>query len=95
MFIVDISGKVMALGRTDGKVRWVTSLPGEARWSGPVLAGGKLWLASGEGQLVSVDAKTGQQLGTVDLGEDVFVAPVVAGGRMYILSDDATLFALN
>jgi outer membrane protein assembly factor BamB len=95
VFVVDISGKVMALSRTDGKVRWVTSLPGEARWSGPVLAGGKLWLASGEGQLVSVDAKTGQQLGTVDLGEDVFVAPVVAGGRMYILSDDATLFALN
>jgi outer membrane protein assembly factor BamB len=95
VFVVDVRGKLMALSRTDGKVRWTTDLPGEARWSGPVLAGGKLWLASGEGQLISVDAKSGQQMGSVDLGEKVFVTPVVAGGRMYILADDATLFALN
>ncbi len=95
VFVVDVRGKLMGLNRTDGKIRWTTDLPGQARWSGPVLAGGKLWLASGEGQLMSVDAKTGQQLGSVDLDEKVFVTPVVAGGRMYILADDATLIALN
>jgi outer membrane protein assembly factor BamB len=60
-----------------------------------VLAGGKLWLVSGEGLLVGVDARTGQALSQVDLGTQVFVTPVVAGGRMYILADNAQLIALN
>lgn len=95
VFVVDVTGKLMALARADGRVRWVAEMPGAARWNGPVLAGGRLWLVSGEGALVSVDAQTGQITGTTNLGEKVFVTPVVAGGRMYIMADDATLIALN
>ena len=95
VYVVDVSGKLMALSRTDGKVRWVTELPGAGRWNGPVLAGGRLWLVSAEGSLVSVNASNGQLMGTADLGEEVFITPVVAGGRMYIMADDATLIALN
>ena len=73
----------------------MTELPGTARWSGPVLAGGKLWLVSADGSLVGADARTGQVVSTTDLGTKVFVSPVVAGGRMYILADNATLIALN
>jgi outer membrane protein assembly factor BamB len=85
----------MALSRTDGKIRWLTQLPGSARWNGPVLAGGKLWLVSTDGSLVGADARSGQVSSTTALGEKVFVSPVVAGGRMYILADNATLIALN
>jgi outer membrane protein assembly factor BamB len=95
VYVVDVTGKLMALSRTDGKVRWLTQLPGTARWNGPVLAGGKLWLVSTEGSLVGVDARAGQVSSTTALGEKVFVSPVVAGGRMYILADNATLIALN
>jgi outer membrane protein assembly factor BamB len=95
VYVVDVSGKLMALARADGRVRWVSQLPGSGRWNGPVLAGGRLWLVSGEGALVSVDAATGQLMGTTDLGTKVFVTPVVAGGRMYILADNASLIALN
>jgi outer membrane protein assembly factor BamB len=72
----------------------VSQLPGGG-WSGPVLAGSKLWLVSGEGLLVGADARTGQLLTQLDLDTPVFVAPVVAGGRMYILADNASLIALN
>jgi outer membrane protein assembly factor BamB len=85
----------MALGRTDGEVRWVSDLPQSTRWSGPVLAGGKLWVVSGQGLLIGADARTGQIATQVDLGTNVFVTPVVAGGRMYILADNARLIALN
>jgi outer membrane protein assembly factor BamB len=95
VFAVDTSGKLVALGRSDGQVRWITDLPNSARWSGPVVAGNRVWVISGQGLLVGADARTGQ-LGTqIDLDTDVFVTPVVAGGRMYILSDDADLIALN
>ena len=95
VFVVDLGGKLAALSRTDGKVRWVTDLPAGARWSGPVLAGGKLWLVSGDGLVVGADARTGQIASQIDLDTPVFVTPVVAGGRMYILADNASLIALN
>ncbi|MGH6866867.1 MAG: PQQ-binding-like beta-propeller repeat protein [Methyloceanibacter sp.] len=95
VYVVDTSGRLMALGRGDGGVRWVSELPHSVRWSGPVLAGGKLWVISGEGLLVGADARTGQLIDQVDLDTDVFVTPVVAGGRMYIFDDDAELIALN
>ena len=94
VYVVDINGKLIALARADGKVRWVSQLP-SGRWSGPVLAGSKLWLVSGEGLLVGADARTGQVITQLDLDTPVFVAPVVAGGRMYILADNASLIALN
>lgn len=95
VYVVDLGGKLMALARADGNVRWVVNLPESSRWSGPVLAGGKLWLVSGQGLLVGADARTGQLVSNIDLGTPVFVSPVVAGGRMYILADDAELIALN
>ncbi len=95
VYVVDLGGKLVALARADGNVRWVTELPASTRWSGPVLAGGKLWLVSSDGLVVGADARTGQVTSQVDLDTPVFVTPVVAGGRMYILADNASLIALN
>ncbi len=95
LFVVDTSGKLIALTRKDGKVRWVTPLPGEGRWSGPVLAGGKLWLASSEGLLVGVDAVSGSIGMQTNLGSPVMITPVVAEGRLYVLTDQAKLIAMN
>jgi outer membrane protein assembly factor BamB len=95
IYVVDLAGKLAALTRADGKVRWVTELPGGDKWNGPVLAGGKVWLVSGKGLLVGVDGRTGQVTSQLDLRTPVFVTPVVAGGRMYILADNAELIALN
>jgi outer membrane protein assembly factor BamB len=95
LFVVDTSGKLIALTRKDGKVRWVTALPGEGRWSGPVLAGGKLWLASSEGLFVGVDAASGNIGMQTNLGSPVTITPVVAEGRLYVLTDEAKLIAMN
>ena len=95
VYVVDVTGKLLALTRTEGKLRWITDLPISSRWSGPVLANGKLWLVSADGLLVGVDAKTGEVVSKIDLGTEVFVSPIVAAGRMYILTDSAQLIALN
>ncbi|KAI93564.1 pyrrolo-quinoline quinone [Rhodomicrobium udaipurense JA643] len=95
VFVVDASGKLIALNRKDGKARWVTQLPGDGRWSGPVLAGGKLWLASSKGLFAGVDASTGEIGTQTDLGSPVMIAPVVANGKLFVLTDKAQLIAMN
>ena len=95
IYVVDTRGQVMALARADGKTRWTAQLPESRTWSGPVLAGGVLWLTSNKGQLISVDATTGKVGGQVTLGEPVYIPPVVAQGRMFVLTDAAKLIALN
>ena len=95
VFVVDTGGQVMAVTRGDGKIQWATKLPGNATWSGPVLAGNRLWLTSSKGQLASVEAVSGKVASTQDLGSPIYIAPIVAGGRMYILTDNAKLIALN
>jgi outer membrane protein assembly factor BamB len=95
VFVVDINGVLMALTRKEGKVRWLTELPQAKRWSGPVLAGGRLWLASADGIMISVDAKTGNIVSKRDLDQPIYIAPIVAAGRMFVLTDKARLLALN
>ncbi len=95
VFVVDTGGQLMAVDRATGNTRWTMNLAGGKVWSGPTLAGGLLWLASGEGKLVGVDAATGRVVSQSDLGGKVFIPPVVAQGRMYVLRDDATLVTLN
>jgi outer membrane protein assembly factor BamB len=95
VFVVDTGGQLMAITRRDGKIQWTARLPGATTWSGPVLAGNRLWLVSSKGQLVNVEAHTGKVVGTQDLGQPVFVGPVVAGSRMFVLTDKARLVTLN
>jgi outer membrane protein assembly factor BamB len=95
VFVVDTGGQLMAITRADGKILWTTKLTGAKTWSGPVLAGGHLWLASEKGQLVSVEPATGKVATTQDLGAPIYIAPVVAGGRMFVFTDKARLIALQ
>jgi outer membrane protein assembly factor BamB len=95
VFVVDVSGRLMALSRSDGAVKWSAELPKASRWSGPVLAGDRLWLVSAKGLVVGADPRSGQIVSQADLRQDVFIQPVVAAGRMYIFTDKASLVALN
>lgn len=95
VYVVDKNGRVMALSKKSGEVLWVAKLPGGKTWSGPILAGGQLWLTSSKGALVSVDPRTGKVGNSRNLGDPVYIAPIVAQGRMYVLTDEARLVALN
>lgn len=95
VYVVDVNGVLLSLTRASGKVRWLTELPQASQWSGPVLAGGKLWLVSSDGVMVSVDVQSGSIASQRDLDTPINIAPVVAAGRMYVLSDKASLVALN
>jgi len=95
VFVVDITGNIIALTRQDGKIRWITALPTAQSWSGPVLAGNRLWAVSSSGELVGVEAQTGQIASKKNIKSVVHIGPIVASGRMYIYTDDARLIAFN
>ncbi|RME98389.1 MAG: pyrrolo-quinoline quinone [Alphaproteobacteria bacterium] len=95
VFVVSTDGRLLALTRREGRVRWVTRLPESSQWNGPILASGRLWLVSAAGKIVGVDAKTGAIQTQRDIGDSVFIAPAIASGRMYVLSDEARLYAMN
>lgn len=102
LFVVTDEAKLLCIARASGKIRWVAQLPrwkdekdkkGPISWTGPVLAGGRLLLASSRGQLVNVRVEDGQ-LGTgVKLGEAVFLPPVVAQNTLIVLDNSGRISA--
>lgn len=95
VYVVDTSGQLMAITRREGKVLWSAKLPNAGTWSGPVAAGGRLWLASNKGLLVGVEATAGKIDGQHQIGDPTYIAPIVAGGRLYVMTDKARLIAFQ
>jgi outer membrane protein assembly factor BamB len=101
VFVVGSDGRVAALARNTGQVKWVQQLDqytdpedkeGRIVWTGPVLAGGNLILASNIGQGVLLSPQTGAVNGTFDV-EPTLVEPVVVNNMMLVLGTDGTLVA--
>jgi len=102
VFVVTLDSELVALTRGEGKARWVTQLPKyrnvEKRknpiyWTGPVLAGDRLFLASSQGGIVAVSPYTGEVLQNFKHSGAVYLAPVVAGDMFFVLSDNGKLSA--
>lgn len=95
VYVVDTGGQLMAITRRDGKVLWNAKLPDANTWSGPLLAGGRLWLASNNGLVVGVDGTTGKVDVRIAIGDPTFIAPIAAGGRLFVYTDKARLVAFQ
>ncbi len=95
VYVMDTGGQLIAMSRREGKALWTTRLSGAKSWSGPILAGGRLWLTSDTGKLVGVNATGGKVETELDIGTPIYIPPIVANGRMFVLTDKARLVALN
>jgi len=104
IFLVTTSAEVLALSRRDGRIRWVTQMPrftdpddreGSISWSGPVLVGDRLLLASSTGEARAVSPYNGETLGEIDIPRGTFISPTVANKTVYILTDAAELLAFR
>ena len=104
IFTLTDDGKLLAIARATGKVRWMTQLaryenPKKKKnpifWSGPVLAGDRLWFSNSKGQVYSASVADGTPVPFAELKESVTLAPVVAGGTLYILDDSGRITAFR
>ena len=104
LFVVTDSAEVIRLSMQSGRTIWRTEMPAfedpEDRedaiaYSGPVMAGGRIYVTDSLGNLLSLDPDTGEQGASVDLTSGSTTGPVVAGGTLYVLSDDGILQAFR
>jgi outer membrane protein assembly factor BamB len=102
IFTLTDDARMLAIARSSGRVRWITQLQrwkdekdkeGPIFWTGPVLAGGNLWVASSRGQVWKLSVGEGSAQMFADIEQPVSLPPVVAGNTLYILDDSGTIHA--
>lgn len=97
-------GKLLCVARATGKVRWLQQLSrfrvetekkkkDPIRWTGPILAGGRLIAVNSEGQLSEFSPADGSTLATTDFKTSLSQPPIVANNVLYILADDGRITA--
>lgn len=91
--------KDMNPGFVAKKKGWLGVFTGEKTvrtlWSSPLLVSDRLILVSSSGELVALNAKTGEVGRRVQLGAKVLLDPIAVSGMLYVLTDTAQLIALN
>ena len=104
VFAVTSDARLICVARATGKIRWVSQLrrwqkekkkDKAIRWTGPVLAGGRLIVVSTRGQMVYVDPTTGSVQAEVDMKRSMSLSPIVANNMLYVLADDGKLTAFR
>ncbi|MFD1105456.1 PQQ-binding-like beta-propeller repeat protein [Sphingobium olei] len=104
VFAVTSDARLLCVARATGKIRWVSQLrrwqkekkkDKAIRWTGPVLAGGKLIVVSTRGEMVYADPATGAVQSTQDLDRSMSLSPIVANNILYVLADDGKLTAFR
>ena len=58
-----------------------------------MLANNRLWVASSQGEVQSVDVMSGQAAPFTELNNSVSLPPVVANNMLYILDDNGRITA--
>lgn len=96
IFLLTDDARLFNIARNTGKVRWVTQLEqfrneekkkNQIFWTGPVLAGDRLWIANSEGQVATASIADGTVTPFTNLNSGVSLPPVVANGTIYFLDD--------
>ncbi|MFD1912343.1 PQQ-binding-like beta-propeller repeat protein [Halodurantibacterium flavum] len=106
LFLVSDEGQLVRLDAATGGRIWAVDLPyflteRERRRNeivahyGPVLAGGRLWLASNDGALRSFDPLNGALLSQVEIPGGAAANPIVAGSTMYVVGRNGQLHAFR
>jgi outer membrane protein assembly factor BamB len=99
LFVLSSNNQLIALGRETGVIRWIADLPRfeddkPMRFTGPILAGGRLIVAGTEGRIIEINPADGKILGQWNAQEGtISLPPIIAGGTLYILSDNGVLSA--
>lgn len=106
IFLVSDEARLVRLDAATGATIWAQDLPYFVKEKikkqakifvhyGPLLAGGRLFVASTDGLLRSFDPATGALLGQTEIPGGAATNPVVAGGTLYVVGMNGQLHAFR
>ncbi len=98
LFVVNNSNELIAVDKEKGNVLWATAIDLGKKASkitvhGPVMMNNLLVVALSDGNVLTYNPKTGEQVGKVDLDEDLNAAPIAAGGYIIFTTANAKIVA--
>jgi outer membrane protein assembly factor BamB len=100
IFVYDASGSVISLAPGGGR-QWSVSLTPEGEKTvrttggGITASGNAIYAATGFGELVALDASSGNKLWTFKLSAPARSAPTAAAGKVFVVSATNVLHAVN
>ena len=107
VYFVTDQAKLVRLSAQDGDKIWQVDLPRYEKPDkprklkaifpayGPILAGGRLWVASGDGLLRSYNPADGALLGAVALPAGAASRPITVAGLMMLMTEQGNLIGLR
>jgi len=104
LFVVGVDAELACIKAGTGQVVWVQELEkfkkpkdqkGRITYAGPVVANGRVLIASSKGELIAFDPQTGDETDRLKLGDPVYIEPIAVQDKLLILTDDARLIAIR
>ena len=106
VFVVNDEARLVRLDASTGDVIWQAEMPyfdkdkakkhkAITAHYGPVLAGGRIVVASGDGPLRLFDPTTGTMVYSVDIPGGAASAPVLAQGMLFVVGGNGQLHAFR
>lgn len=101
VYLISQAGQVICASRESGQVYWINELnkglkrKKRSLYYGPVLASGRLIVASDDGKMLELDPQTGAVKSTLKVGSAMLMPPIAMNGVLYAVTDGATLVAIR
>jgi outer membrane protein assembly factor BamB len=104
LFVSTTESQLVAVRAPTGQIFWVTQLDkyrnedkkkGRITYAGPILASGRLIVASSSGELIAVNPETGSEMQRLKLGGPVFIEPIAVQDKLIVLTDEGRLIAIQ
>ena len=104
LFVVGVDAELACIKAGTGQVVWVRELEkfknskkqkGRITYAGPVIANGRILVASSRGELIAFDAQSGDETDRLKLGDPVYIEPIAVQDKLLVLTDDARLIAIR
>ncbi|MCB1368771.1 MAG: PQQ-binding-like beta-propeller repeat protein [Rhodobacteraceae bacterium] len=102
VFLVSDAAQLVRLDARNGEVIWAVDLPAYRKDKtrrdsfahfGPVLAGGRVLVASSDGVMRGFDPVSGDLVSSIDIPSGAASQPVIVDGVLYVLSQNGQLHA--
>lgn len=102
VFVLTSDARLISVARATGRIRWIGQLPrwrdeadreGMIRWTGPLLAGGRLIAVSSDGRMAQVSPTDGTVQSITDISGPTRLPPLVANNMLYVMDDSGRISA--